>query len=85
MEFSLHKIKEVMEKIIEKEELNAGHRGEMGRGLAGTYEEQLKFFILGARERWTHKFEIPKEWIKYFRELDPEYKKYLELKEKFNE
>jgi len=67
MVFTLEKIKQVMDKVIKDAYESDAFNGKMGYGLGGDLEKQLKFFILGAKEIWTHEFEIPKEWIDYFK------------------
>lgn len=61
----------------ERMRLNAAYAGELDDGGAGSLMEQVKFYQYGMKNV------LPKEWEKYAELLDPEYKEYLRLKEKF--
>lgn len=69
-------IKAVLEEVKVRRQ-TAGLNGEWHDGGASKLEEQVKFYNYGRNGI------IPPEWIKYTKELDPEYKEYVRLKKKF--
>ena len=58
---------------------NAAYNGERHDGGSSTLLNQVKYYEMGM------KGEYPEEWERFNRHIDPEYKDYLRLKNKFRE
>ena len=57
---------------------DAAYAGKYDDGGASFIREQVKFYKYGQQGV------VPPEWKRYESELDPEYKEYVRLKQKFN-
>lgn len=73
----LDRLFDAIDKEADRRELNAAHAGERGDYGASKLREQVRFFRLGM------KGEIPTEWEKYEKLLDPEYAEWQRLNKKF--
>lgn len=56
---------------------NAAYNGEMGDGGSAALRKEVLFYQLG------QKGELPEAWKSYAQQLDPEWKEFQRLKEKF--
>lgn len=75
-----NRIKQIIEVIKEEaheRKMGAAFNGERSDGGASILENQIRFYLLG------QKGEVPPEWKKYEHKIDPEYREYMRLKEKF--
>lgn len=69
-------IKEIR-KAAEERRQSAGYNGSMDDGGASRLERDVKFYLAGRSGS------LPEEWKEYEKLLDPEYKEYLRLHQKF--
>ena len=77
-------IKKAVSKSAETARYNAGMGGEWGDRGAGQSEERLKYWLDGIAYATTGNTELYDHIIsQHLKESDPDYQKYLELKEKF--
>lgn len=76
-QYEINELKNAVYLEAKEREFSAGMNGEHGDRGASRLREQLKFYEMGAN------LEYPKEWEKYKRHIDPEYKDYERLKRKF--
>ena len=70
-------IKAVRIEAHEREQ-NAAYGGRMDDGGSGSLLKEVEFYEKGLRR------EYPKEWERYSKHIDPEYKEYMRLKNKFD-
>lgn len=77
MAFEIEKVMEIVLQEADERQRAAGHNGERGDGGASMLRQQVKFYKMGMAGH------VPIEWEKYKQKLDPEWKEYLRLKEKF--
>jgi hypothetical protein len=74
---NVYSVMELVLKEAKNREMSAAYGGERGDGGARILRAQVEIFRAGLDGR------IPDEWKSYEKQLDPEYKRYLELKKKF--
>lgn len=80
----IEKIKSTVKQSAETARENAGYAGSWGDGGASQMEEKLKHWLDGFRFAQTGQTEVYKHLVDQFKkERDPDYQKWLELKEKF--
>jgi hypothetical protein len=74
---NIHDVIKLVQREADNCEEAAAYGGERGDRGAGIIRQQVYFYKLGLAN------ELPKEWEKHAKKLDPEYNEYLRLKEKF--
>lgn len=72
-------IVELVRKAAADARSNAGYSGSWDDGGASRMERDIEFYLMGRSGL------IPPDWKKYQKLLDPEYKEYLRLKNKFEQ
>jgi hypothetical protein len=72
---------EFLRRTVEQKRLDAGYSGSWGDNGASDLEVQIEIYFHGMVNSFPHQWD---DYYKaYMKETDPEYEKYLELKERF--
>lgn len=74
---NIYSLMEIVMKEATNREMSAAYGGERGDRGASILRGEVEMYKAGMEGR------VPDSWKKYEKQLDPEYKRYLELKKKF--